>query len=67
MRSGSCRGRAQRNSHFVLDAHIDTTAAHGRAEVVMPVGAVKGVSRFEKKRCPRHTGQFIPMVDNPTG
>lgn len=50
MRSGSCRGRAQRNSHFVLDAHIDTTAAHGRAEVVMPVGAVKGVSRFEKKK-----------------
>ena len=46
------RARPAEKPFCLIDAHIDAPAAHGRAEVVMPVRAVKGNTRFGKEGRP---------------
>src|SRR5512139_2206390 len=42
-----------------LGAHVNTAMAHGRAEILMPVGAVEGMALGGEEECPRDTRQLV--------
>ncbi|MEN9563178.1 MAG: hypothetical protein RIR73_1422 [Chloroflexota bacterium] len=42
-----------------VGAHVDTTVAHGRAEIFVPVGAVKGMPLPGEEGRPWYAGQNI--------
>lgn len=42
-----------------FNSHVDTTTAHGRAKVVVPVRAMEGIASFMKKAGPWNTREFI--------
>ena len=42
-----------------LGAHVDTAVAHGRAEVLVPVGAVEGMSLGGEETGPGDAGQLV--------
>ena len=43
----------------LFGAHVDATMTHGRAEILMPVGAVKGMPLRGKKGGPGNAGQDV--------
>ena len=42
-----------------LGTHVDAAAAHRNAEIIMPVGAMEGMSLAGEKGGPGHTGQLV--------
>ena len=43
----------------ILGAHVDTTMAHGHAEVLMPVGSVKSMALSGEEGSPGDAGELI--------
>ena len=53
------RSRPKEKPLRLCRAHVDTTMAHRRAKIIMPVGAMKRMAVVGKEGCPRNAGQFI--------
>ena len=58
--SGCMHGCGPAEKPFgIRRAHVDTAMAHGSAKVIMPVGAMKGMTAIRKITRPGNTGQNI--------